>query len=63
MIKAYRGANGWYVAREKSDGSHRQPSLGPWLTEAEARAEAQDGNDCEAEERWEQETEARREDI
>lgn len=44
MYKAFQGANGWYVARERSDGTHRQPSLGPWLSEREARREAQQRN-------------------
>jgi hypothetical protein len=44
MYKAFEGANGWYVAFERRDGTHKQPSLGPWLSEREARAEARERN-------------------
>lgn len=37
---AYQGPNGWYVAFERDNGFHRQPSNGGSLTEHQARREA-----------------------
>lgn len=34
--RAFQGANGWYVAFERDDGFHHQPTLDRALTETEA---------------------------
>ncbi len=44
MYKAFQGANGWYVAFERADGFHRQPSCPRWLDEREARELAEEMN-------------------
>lgn len=44
MYRAFQGPNGWYVAWERADGTHRQPSLGPWLSERGARRRAAESN-------------------
>jgi hypothetical protein len=51
MFKAYQGANGWYVAWEDDNGFHRQPSMGPWMTESEAKRAADEKNDGEREQK------------
>lgn len=42
--RAFQGPNGWYVAFEDAEGSHRQPPGGGDLGEEEARREAQRRN-------------------
>jgi hypothetical protein len=47
MYKAFEGPNGWYVAFESADGSHRQPANGGNLTAAEADGIARGRNEPE----------------
>jgi hypothetical protein len=52
MWEAYEGANGWYVAWERPNGSHHQPQFGGNMTRREAEREAEGREDYEQDERF-----------
>lgn len=58
MYRAFEGANGWYVAWERSDGSHNQPQTGPWYPTLEAAKAA--AYDRQEQSDWERDIAARK---